>query len=159
MKKHKKLSLIIILLVFALMLACQCNLSGIGLPGSNNGFQPGDCEPGTQQLLMDESLQATIAGGSTYESKYVIYCLWVPDGGSSLTIGLRDFNVDLDLYINQDYQTLLASDNLGEYYSRESGTTPEEVTIPGAGGRYYIQIFMYDDNATTGFTLYNTFTP
>jgi hypothetical protein len=159
MKKHKKLSLIITLLVFALMLACQCNLSGIGLPGSNNGFQPGNCEPGTQQLLMDESLQATIAGGSTYESKYVIYCLWVPDGGSSLTIGLRDFNVDLDLYINQDYQTLLASDNLGEYYSRESGTTPEEVTIPGAGGRYYIQIFMYDDNATTGFTLYNTFTP
>ena len=159
MKKQKKISLIVILLAFALMLACQCSLPGIGLPGSDNGFQPGDCESGTEQLLMNETLQATINGGSTYETKYVIYCLWVPDGGSSLTIGLRDFNVDLDLYINQDYQTLLASDNLGEYYSRESGTTPEEVTIPSAGGRYYIQIFMYDDNSTTGYTLYNTFTP
>lgn len=153
MKKQKKFGLIVALLAFALMLACQCSLPGFLQTGAN------DCEPGTLPLAANESLQGTISGGNTYETKYVIYCLDVPEGGSSLTIGLRDFNVDLDLYINQDYQTLLASDDLGEFYSRESGTVPEEVTIPNAGGRYYIQIFMYDDNATTGFTLYNTYTP
>lgn len=163
MHKKKKAIWILMLVLFSLLLACQCQLpGGLALSGdpTTSGFQPGDCQSGTTRLLMDDSLSGSIAGGDVFEETIAMYCLWVPEGGSELVIGIQDFSADLDIYVSESYDTLMSSTEFGEYYSNGgSDGVAEQVTIPNPAGRYYIQVVSYYFDTSDNFTLWNTFTP
>ena len=101
-----------------------------------------------------ESEQRVQAGN--YPDTCEFYCLWVPDG-SQLDIGISDFNVDLDLYVDTNISVLAFEDH-GQWESNAYGDGDEEVSIFNPGGRYYIQVCSYEGLAST-FLLYNIFTP
>jgi hypothetical protein len=107
---------------------------------------------------MNGSLGGYIAGGDVFEETIAMYCLWVPEGGTSLDIGIRDFNIDFDIYVSYSYDELMSPTGMGEWNSRSVGTAPESVTIPNPGGRYYIQVVSYDGSASN-FTISGTYTP
>ncbi len=139
------------------ILACTISTSG---GGGNQPFVGGDCEGNTTRLNMNSSASGNITGGNTFEQVYQMFCLWVPDNGSRLVIEVSGFStsVDLDLYVDRSYTTLLSESGFGEWYSNDVGTTREQVTINNPGGRYYIQVVSYDGSPSS-FTVSNTFTP
>ena len=122
-------------------------------------FVPGDCDPSSELIEMNERYSNHITGGPYPETCHM-YCLWVPQG-SQLEIGITDFYINLDIYVDVNLSVADYSD-FGEWYGHsgaESGT--EEVTIYGPSGRYYIQVCAYsiDRSDETDFTLYSNFTP
>jgi hypothetical protein len=138
-------------------LACTISTSG---GGGGQPFVGGDCEGNTTRLNVNASANGNITGGTSFEQVYQMFCLWVPDNGSRLTIQISGFSssVDLDLYVDREYSTLLSESGFGEWYSNGVNTTSEEVTINNPGGRYYIQVVSYDGSPSS-FTISNTFTP
>jgi len=109
---------------------------------------------------MNGSLGGYIAGGDVFEETIAMYCLWVPEGGTSLDIGIRDFNIDFDIYVSYSYDELMSPTGMGEYNSRSGGDgSPEQVTIPNPGGRYYIQVVAYNFGTSGDFTIWNQYTP
>jgi hypothetical protein len=104
---------------------------------------------------MNTSVEKSVQGGS-YPDACEVFCLWVPDG-SRLDIGISDFDVDLDIYVDVDLSVLQFEDH-GRWESNAYGTGDEEVTIYDPGGRYYMQVCSYEGVASS-FTLYNEFTP
>jgi len=161
MQPKKKVIWISLLLAFALMLACQCQLpGGVSAPGVATAYVGGECNPSTIRLPMDGSLSGYIAGGDVFEETIAMYCLWVPEGGSNLTIGVRDFSADLDIYVSSSYEELMSPEGFGEYYARDGGDgTPEQVSISLPGGRYYIQVVSYYFDTSSNFTIWNEYAP
>lgn len=104
---------------------------------------------------MNTSLVKDVPGG-TYPDTCGIYCLWVPQG-SSLEIGISDYDVDLDLYVDVDLSVLEYGDH-GQWTSNDYGSGDELVRIPDPGGRYYIQVCSYEA-VQSDFRLQTTFTP
>jgi hypothetical protein len=104
---------------------------------------------------MDTRLPKSVSGGS-YPDACEVFCLWVPDG-SRLEIGISNFNVDLDIYVDVNLSVLQYEDH-GQWESNAYGTVDESVSISNPGGRYYMQVCSYEGLAS-GFTLHNTFTP
>lgn len=159
--QKKRTIWITLLIIFALLLACQCQLpGGIISPPEPTAFIGGDCNPNTTRLLMNNSMTGYIAGGDEFLETIAMYCLWVPEGGSQLVIGIRDFNIDFDIYVSSSYEELMSPSGFGEYYDRDGGAgTPEQVTIPNPGGRYYIQVVAYNFGTSGNFTIWNQYTP
>jgi hypothetical protein len=118
-------------------------------------FVGGDCDPQTERVEMNTSLTYSVQGG-TYPDACEVFCLWVPEG-SRLVIGIRDFNVDLDIYVDTDLSVLQYEDH-GRWESNAYGTGDEQVTINNPGGRYYMQVCSYE-GVPSSFDLHNTFTP
>jgi hypothetical protein len=167
MQPKKKVIWITMLVVFALLLACQCQLPG-GLlstptplpPPTPTPFVGGECDPNAIRLSMDNSLDGYIAGGDVFEETIAMFCLWVPDGGTNLIIGIRDFTPDLDIYVSVSYDELMSPTGFGEYYSNTRALgTPDQVSIPNPGGRYYIQVVSYEFNTSANFTIWSQYTP
>jgi len=77
-----------------------------------------------------------------------------------LTIGISDFSIDCDLYVDKDLSVLEYSDH-GAWQSNDYGTGDEQVTISNPDGRYYVQVCTYDVdvNLESDFVLYSIFTP
>ncbi len=122
-------------------------------------FVPGDCDPSAQPIEMNTSYNNHITGGP-YPETCPMYCLWTPKG-SQLEIGLSDFSINLDIYVDQNLSVADYSD-FGQWYSHNSSETgSEEVSIDNPDGRFYIQVCAYSSNRSdkTDFTFYNTFTP
>jgi len=117
-------------------------------------FQPGSCEQGTVPLPVDQSAVGSIVGG-TYPNNCTVYCLWVPDGGRRLEIEISDFDVDLDMYVDQDLN-ILQFDDFGQWYSNDAGSGNESVSISDPGGRYYVQVCSYEGTPST-FTIENNY--
>ena len=118
-------------------------------------FVPGACEAGTQRLEMNTSLIGYVTSG-TYPDTCFVYCLSVP-AGRSLEIGIRDFSVDLDMYVDMDLSVLAYSDH-GAWESNAYGTGDEAVSINNPAGEYYIQVCSYEGLASD-FTVYSEFAP
>ncbi len=140
------------------VLACTVSTGGGG--GGQEPFTGGECEGNSIRLNMNSSASGNIQGGNTFEQVYQMFCLWVPENGSRLVIEVSNFSadVDLDLYVDRSYSTLLSESGFGEWYSNDVGTTREQVTINNPGGRYYIQVVSYNGSPSS-FTISNTFTP
>ena len=121
-------------------------------------FIGGDCDPETQRINMDEQYLYHISGG-TYPLGCQAFCLWVPSG-SRLEIGITNFTIDLDIYVDQDLSVLQYSDH-GQWQSNDYGTGDESVSIGSPDGRYYIQVCSYetDVNVASDYTLYSDFMP
>jgi hypothetical protein len=122
-------------------------------------FVPGDCDPSAQPIEMNTSYNNHITGGP-YPETCPMYCLWTPKG-SQLEIGLSDFSINLDIYVDQNLSVADYSD-FGQWYSHNASETGSEVvTIDNPDGRFYIQVCAYSSNLSdeTDFTLYNNFTP
>lgn len=115
----------------------------------------GDCDPGTVRVVMDTSVQMSVTGG-TYPDICAIYCLWVPDG-QLLEIGISNFDVDLDVFVDTDL-SILEYDDRGMWRSNAYGAVDELITIQDPGGRYYVQVCSYEA-LPSDFTLHNSFTP
>ena len=105
---------------------------------------------------MNTETERSVNAGN-YPACCRIYCLWVPDDGSSLTIGISDFDVDLDIYVDMDLTVLAFADH-GMWESNAYGTGDESVYINNPGGRYYVQVCSYEGLAST-FLLFSNFTP
>ena len=118
-------------------------------------FAGGDCDPITERVEMNSRVTKYVQSG-TYPDTCEVFCLWVPSG-SQLEIGISDFNVDLDIYVDTDLSVLQYEDH-GRWESNDFGTGDEEVRISNPGGRYYIQVCSYEALASS-FSLYNEFTP
>jgi hypothetical protein len=99
--------------------------------------------------------QSVVEGG--YPQSCSHFCLWVPDSGSSLDIGISRFNVDLDLYVDTDLSVIELDDH-GQWESNNYGSGNESVTIENPGGRYYIQVCSFEGKAST-FNMWSEFTP
>ena len=121
-------------------------------------FAGGECDSRTERIDMDVRYNNHITGGYYPEGCYM-YCLWVPTG-KSLTIGISDFSIDCDLYVDKDLSVLEFSDH-GAWQSNDYGTGDEQVTISNPDGRYYVQVCTYDVdvNLESDFVLYSIFTP
>jgi hypothetical protein len=118
-------------------------------------FPEGDCDPNTERIEMDASFIRSVEGGSVLEA-CAVFCLWIPEG-SKLEIGITDFDVDLDVYVDTDLSVLQTEDQC-HWMSNEYGIEDEQITIQNPGGRYYIQVCSYEGLASD-FILYNEFTP
>ncbi len=154
MKKKVYIFIPLVMLVL-LALACDLPIPGFGDGDGNGGpsFTGGDCEPGTTRIEMNRSASGQISGGNTLADVCTEFCLWVPDGGTRLDIMISGYSVDLDLYVDTDYQVLMSEDaGTADWESRGSGDAEESVAISNPGGRYYIQVCSYDQVAS-GFTL------
>lgn len=121
-------------------------------------FVGGDCDSRAQRIEMDMRYTNHVTGGY-YPVGCPMYCLWVPHG-SRLEVGISDFDIDLDIYVDRDLSVLEFSDH-GQWESNAYGTGDEEVTIYSPDDRYYIQVCSYDidESLETDFTLYSNFTP
>ena len=125
----KKKAPILIPLVFLILLALACDLGRpTPINGDGNGgpsFQGGDCESGTTRLQMNSRASGNISGGS-YPDTCTVFCLWVPDGGSNLDIGISGFDADLDMYVDTNLSVLEYEDH-GQWESNAYGTGDESV--------------------------------
>ena len=118
-------------------------------------FVAGECEGDALPIEMNSETEQSVQAG-TYPDTCEFYCLWVPDG-NQLDIGISNFNVDLDLYVDTNISVLAFEDH-GTWESNDYGDGDEEVSIFNPGGRYYVQVCSYEGLAST-FLLYNIFTP
>lgn len=118
-------------------------------------FVGGECAPGTRRIEMGVRYHEHVNRGG-YPDCCEVYCLWVPEG-DRLEIGISDFDVDLDIYVDTDLTVLQFSDH-GQWESNAYGTGDEQVTIYNPGGRYYIQVCSYEGLASD-FVLYSEFSP
>ena len=119
-------------------------------------FVVGECEGESTPIDMNTTLQMSVQVGD-YPDSCEFYCLWVPENGNQLDIGISNFDIDLDLYVDTNI-SVLAYEDRGEWSSYAFGVDDEAVSIFNPGGRYYIQVCSYEGLAST-FTLYNIFTP
>jgi hypothetical protein len=119
-------------------------------------FVPGECEGDSLPILMNTAVEQSVLAGN-YPDSCEFYCLWVPDGGSRLDIGISNFDVDLDLYVDTNISVLAFEDH-GQWESNAYGDGDESVSISSPGGRYYIQVCSYEGLAST-FLLSNLFVP
>ena len=121
-------------------------------------FVGGDCGPGTDRVEMNTSVTKSTSGG-VFLQNCNEFCLWVPDGGSRLVIGISDFDIDLDIYVDPNLSVLSEEDSgTSRWESRNAGGADDSVTISNPGGRYYIQVCYYEGGHSS-FTLHNQFTP
>jgi hypothetical protein len=154
MKKKVYIFLPLVMLVL-LALACDLPIPGLGGGDGDDGpsFTGGDCQSGTTRIEMNRSISGSISEDNDELAYCTEFCLWVPEGGSRLDISISDFNVDLDLYVDTDYQVLLTGD-IGEagWESIDIGDGDESVSISSPGGRYYIQVCSYEMESSS-FTL------
>jgi hypothetical protein len=118
-------------------------------------FVGGECDPVSERVEMNTRVTRAVQGG-TYPETCEVYCLWVPDG-SRLEIGISDFNVDLDIYVDIDLSVLQFEDH-GRWESNAYGTGDEQVRINSPDGRYYMQVCSYE-GVPSSFSLWNEFTP
>ena len=121
---------------------------------SEETFSGGDCDSGSTRVEMNTSTQLSVSAGN-YPDSCNYYCLWVPEAGSTLEIGIRDFDIDLDMYVDTDLSVLTFEDH-GQWESNAYGDGDESVTISDPGGRYYIQVCSYEGLASN-FTFWSTF--
>ena len=147
----KKKAHIIIPVVLLILMAIACDIPDIGeIIGVSDGnvdlgvpsFTGGECESGSTRLQHNTRASGQITG-TAYPETCTVFCLWVPDGGSSLGITISDFDVDLDMYVDTNLSVLQYEDH-GEWESNDFGTDDESVSIPSPGGRYYIQVCSYE---------------
>ncbi len=121
-------------------------------------FVGGECDPETQRINMDEQYLNHITSGA-YPLGCQVFCLWVPSG-SRLEIGISNFTIDLDIYVDKDISVLQYDDH-GQWESNDFGTGDESVSIGNPDGRYYIQVCSYeaDESLASDYTLYSDFMP
>jgi hypothetical protein len=148
----KKVSMFVpFVLLILLAMACDLPFGGDGDgDGGEVSFTGGECESGTIRIEMNTQTSGQVTGGS-YPDNCTVYCLWVPDGGSRLEIGISGFDTDLDMYVDTNLSVLQYEDH-GQWESNDYGTGDESVTISNPGGRYYIQVCSYEGIAS-GFTI------
>jgi len=121
-------------------------------------FVSGECDGSTIPIDMNTTYQHQVEQGS-YPASCSFYCLWVPESGSSLEIGISRFGVDLDMYVDTNLSVLASSETgTGRWESDNYGSGNESVTIGNPSGRYYIQVCSYEGEAST-FNLWNKYTP
>jgi hypothetical protein len=120
-------------------------------------FIGGECDPDTQRIEVNQQYTEFIQG-APYPDGCRVYCLWVP-AGSRLKLGIKDFTIDLDIYVDKDLSILEYSDH-GQWSSNAYGTGDEEVTISNPEGRYYMQVCSYETASTvkSNFTIYSNLT-
>jgi hypothetical protein len=119
-------------------------------------FVAGECDGEAIPILMNTDTEQSVQAGN-YPDACEFYCLWVPDNGSQLNIGITNFNVDLDLYVDTNISVLAFEDH-GQWESNAYGDGDESVSIFNPGGRYYIQVCSYEGLASS-FILHNLFVP
>ncbi len=119
-------------------------------------FVAGECEGDSIPIDMNATLELSVQAGN-YPDTCEFYCLWVPENGNQLEIGISNFDVDLDLYVDTNISVLAFEDH-GTWESNAYGDGDESVWITNPGGRYYIQVCSYE-GLYSPFTLYNLFTP
>ena len=147
---EKKIPILVpIVLLILLAMACDLPFLGNG-DGGDSSFVGGECESGTTRLQMNTRTSGQVSGGP-YPDNCTVYCLWVPDDGSRLEIGISGFDTDLDMYVDTNLSVLQFDDH-GQWESNDFGTGDESVSISNPGGRYYIQICSYE-NVASGFTI------
>jgi hypothetical protein len=115
----------------------------------------GECDQRSTRIelntLSHQEMQAT---SSPYPANCLYYCLWVPEGGDSLEIGIVDFVADLDLFVGfGDFSSVVGIDPTPgasyDWKSNQYGTRDEAVTIPAPEiGVYYIEVCSYEGDAT-----------
>lgn len=115
------------------------------------------CDPAAC-IEMNRSYDDHTTGGD-YPVGCSLYSLTVP-AGRRLEIGIRDFTIDLDLYVDRNLSVLQYEDH-GQWESNDYGTGDESITISNPDGRYYIQVCSYsvDESVESDFTLYSVFSP
>lgn len=161
----KKKAPIYLALALMILLALACDIpyvdellggitEGDGEGEGETSFTGGECESGTTRVQMNSSTTGEVTGTS-YPDTCTVYCLWVPDAGSSLEIGISGFDVDLDMYVDTNLSVLQYEDH-GQWESNAYGTDDESVTISGPGGRYYIQVCSYE-GLPSSFTIDSTY--
>ena len=159
----RKLIFVSMAVVFILpILACGAitppTNTPIPRPTNTPPFVGGDCDPATERIEMNTSVTKSTSGGSFLDNCNE-FCLWVPDSGSSLDIGISDFDIDLDIYVDPNLSVLSEEDSgTSRWESRNAEGADDSVTISNPGGRYYIQVCYYEGGHSS-FTLHNQFTP
>jgi len=147
-----KWSILFVIVLFVLpALACGPFSSSTT---SSETFTGGDCDSGSIRVEMNTTTQQSVSAGD-YPDSCKYYCLWVPEDGSKLDIGIRDFDIDLDMYVDTDLSVLTFEDH-GQWESNAYGDGDESVSISNPGGRYYIQVCSYEGLASN-FTFWSTF--
>lgn len=86
---------------------------------------------------------------SPYPANCLYYCVGIAEGGDRLDIAIRDFDVDLDLFVGYGSFEAVSGDVPveGESYtwkSNDYGTDDEEVSVSNPeAGLYYIEVCSY----------------
>jgi hypothetical protein len=118
-------------------------------------FVGGECDSRSTRVDVnvsyDENMHSTT---QSYPANCLYYCLWIPEAMSNLTIGVYDFDVDLDLYVGYGSMDAVSGSEVeqGETYtwkSNDYGTDDEQVSIRNPeGGVYYIEVCSYEGSAS-----------
>lgn len=114
-----------------------------------------ECDPRAEPIEVNTSIPLNMhqtSGGYPANCQY--WCACVPGGGSSLDIGITDFNVDLDIYVAwNDFEGITGQSLIyGDTYtwmSNAYGTGDEWVSIGDPQeGPYYIEVCSYEGDAS-----------
>jgi hypothetical protein len=138
--------------------AADQTASTLGLSNTTQATTAAEVGGGAQLLQVNQSYSQNIVAGA-YPGGTILYAVQVPSG-SSLTIGIADFTIDLDIYVDTDLSILDAND-VGQWKSDAYGLGDESVAIRNPSGLYYIQVktYNFDPSLSTDFAIYTQFTP
>jgi hypothetical protein len=108
-----------------------------------------------QVLEVGQSYSGQIAGGM-FPDNTASYSLEVP-AGTRVTLGIREFETDLDLYADTDaslfQQGRDSDEDMGTYQSNQYGNGKAEQITLEQPGTYYIQVVSFEALADS-FTIY-----
>jgi len=128
-----------------LLMACVLFVGGCTTNGQvTTTVAGGDCD--SRATPITSGVQVSGQMSPADESKF--YCLYVPEGTSSITITLSDMTADLDLYVYDGYPEVPGTDYL--WNSAQFDEVDEVVNGANpVAGHYYIEAFNFNDISGT----------
>lgn len=119
----------------------------------------GECEAPTTEITLGSPVNSEIVNDDQPPPEREFFCVFVPEGASSITFELTGMTSDLNLYIGYPDLETVQQGGFMFWFSEEQGVADEVLVIQPAfdefvePGSYYIEVSAEDFHGSSPFTL------
>lgn len=124
----------------------------------------GECEPPTTEIALGSPVNSEIVNDDQPPPERKFFCVYVPEGTSSITFELTGTTSDLNLYVGYPDLETVQEGGFTFWYSEQEGAADEIIIVQPAlkefvePGSYYIEVTAQDFRGSSPFTL-SVYTP